>query len=278
MKLSVIVPIGDFSLYAPCRASLQAAIAPVRDEVELVEVDDSAHRGVDWARNEGLRRAKGEYVAWVDSDDEVTADWAAEIFRALESDPDLIHYSIISEWVDQSERDRFIVPCLTEGVIDPLRLAQEVIGGYRCVWLWSCVFRRTLFADVVFRGKYYEDYRVMREVLPKVRKAVGIRKAIYRYKRREGSLSHYGDCAAAQEAVQSIIFWTDQLHDEWVYLMRKATAQMCADLCWNGVGAYWCRSYMLRNITRIIFDFAISWRTKAKYLLALFCIRPLGRM
>lgn len=275
MKLSVIVPIGDFPLYAPCRASLQAAIASVRDEVELVEVDDSAHRGVDWARNEGLRRAKGEYVAWVDSDDEVTADWATEILKACSRGPDVVQCSVVMHWVDVPSRWDGVVPSMGEGALDPVAFATSIIGGYRSGWLVACVFRRSLLQDVVVRGRYYEDYRLYCDVLPRVCSVYGIAKVIYRYNRRRGSLSHYGDPEAVRKAVRGIVADTDQMPAYWRPYRLKATAQMCTDLCWNGVGDGWCRRHMLRYSGSVLLDKRISCRTKIKYVVSLFGVQGL---
>ena len=274
MRLSVIVPIGDFTLYAQCRASLQTAIAPVRGEVELIEVDDTAHRGVDWARNEGLRRAKGEYVAWVDCDDEVTADWATEILKACSCGPDVVQCSIGMHWVDAPLRQDCVVMSI-EGGIDPIAFTAEIVGGYRSAWLWACVFKRTLLQDAVFRGRYYEDYRLYCDVLPRVCSVYGIAKVIYRYNRRRSGLSHYGDSEAVRKAVRGIAVDTDQMPAYWRPYRLKATAQMCADLCWNGVGDGWCRRHMLRYCGSVLFDKRISSRTKIKYIVSLFGVQGL---
>ena len=42
---------------------------PKRDDMEVIVVEDIDARGAGWARNQGLRRAKGEYLIFADSDD-----------------------------------------------------------------------------------------------------------------------------------------------------------------------------------------------------------------
>ena len=53
--------------------------------VETVVVDDLESRGSSWARNEGLRRANGDIVFFVDADDTVRPDFLARHVDALES-------------------------------------------------------------------------------------------------------------------------------------------------------------------------------------------------
>ena len=53
--------------------------------VETVVVDDPESRGLSWARNEGLRRATGDVVFFVDADDTVRPAFFSRLLGALES-------------------------------------------------------------------------------------------------------------------------------------------------------------------------------------------------
>ena len=53
--------------------------------VETVVVDDLESRGLSWARNEGLRRATGDVVFFVDADDTVRPAFFSRLLEALES-------------------------------------------------------------------------------------------------------------------------------------------------------------------------------------------------
>ena len=49
--------------------------------------------GVGSARNVGLSKVTGNYIAWVDSDDYVTADWYREIMTGLKKyQPDCLFF------------------------------------------------------------------------------------------------------------------------------------------------------------------------------------------
>jgi GT2 family glycosyltransferase len=71
-RISVVVPTrGRPEALARCRAALEAQTVPV----EVVVVEDVEGRGPAWARNEGVRRARGEVVCLTDDDCEPEAGW-----------------------------------------------------------------------------------------------------------------------------------------------------------------------------------------------------------
>jgi GT2 family glycosyltransferase len=73
VRVSVVVPTrGRDEALARCLAALEVQIVPV----EVVVVEDVEGRGPAWARNEGVRRARGEVVCFTDDDCEPGARWA----------------------------------------------------------------------------------------------------------------------------------------------------------------------------------------------------------
>ncbi|HEY5942500.1 MAG TPA: glycosyltransferase [Solirubrobacterales bacterium] len=72
-RVSVVVPTRDRpELLRRCLAALEAQSVPV----EIVVVEDSERRGPAWARNEGVRRARGEVICFTDDDCAPEPGWA----------------------------------------------------------------------------------------------------------------------------------------------------------------------------------------------------------
>ncbi len=83
-RISVVVPTRNRpELLRECVAALEAQTVPV----EIVVVEDTEGLGPAWARNEGMRRARGEVVCFTDDDCEPSRGWvealAAPVFSGV---------------------------------------------------------------------------------------------------------------------------------------------------------------------------------------------------
>lgn len=79
-RVTVVVPTrGRPEALRLCREALEAQTVPV----EVVVVEDVEGRGPAWARNEGVRRARGEVVCFTDDDCEPEAGWAEALVAPI---------------------------------------------------------------------------------------------------------------------------------------------------------------------------------------------------
>ena len=104
--ISIIVPIFNAAHYLP--ACIQSILSQTVSDLELILLDDGStdqslaitqsfakqdkriivltqsHAGQSAARNNGLRHAKGEYIAFVDADDIIENDWCEKHLKAID--------------------------------------------------------------------------------------------------------------------------------------------------------------------------------------------------
>ena len=193
MIVSVIVPVADREAWRAGRASLDEALANCGSaEWEVVEVFDDARRGVAAARNEGLARAKGDWICWIDADDEVTGSWAKDIAAALCAAPGDVDI-VVFDYEENGVPRRWPRPA---GRVGHERfLADLAADGALKSMLWNKAFRRCAFAGLRFDESLavFEDYELMTRLAPRLRDAIHLPRIVYRHRFAPGSLTCGGD-------------------------------------------------------------------------------------
>lgn len=149
IKLSIIIPVYNAEGYLDMLlAGLSKQLTP---ETEVIVVDDGSRTpyqpkvegirlfrkengGVSSARNMGLKKAKGQYIAFVDADDLLADDYIKRVFRAIESEPDTVYLS----WKSICGRLGKIIRSESD----------EFNPHNRCVW--NRVFKKTYIKGMFF--------------------------------------------------------------------------------------------------------------------------------
>lgn len=190
IKLSIIIPMYNTEPYID---SLLKALAPqLTNETEVIVVDDGSdfpflppypsikvirqtNKGVSSARNRGLKVAKGQYIVFIDSDDLVSDDYIAQVFKAIESEPDTVYIS----WKH-----------LSGPIGKIIKGPNDEFNPYnRCVW--NRVFKKTYIKGLKFNEEMQvaEDDDFLNH-LPTPASKTYIEKPIYIYRSgRKGSLT-----------------------------------------------------------------------------------------
>ena len=188
MKLTIIIPY--YNVLDHIKRLFQVLEPQLDDEVEVIIVDDGCNEkeldnlkarvihletnsgGAGKPRNVGIENAKGKYIAFIDADDMVTADYISEIKKKIEEDKDIIYLSWVSNKHDVVVTDK---PPMWNPTV------------------WSKVYKRELIGDTRFEEEinYAEDKKFNDMIKPKTSSYVD--KQVYVYNNdREGSLSKVG--------------------------------------------------------------------------------------
>ena len=190
MKLSIIIPYYNTENYT--NELLEGLFPQLNEETEVIIIDDGSDKpykapfnlkvirkdngGVSSARNLGLKKAKGEYIAFIDSDDLVSSDYIEKIFQAMETQPDTIYLSwksMHSKWGKVLKDD-----------------SDEFGTANRCVW--NRVFKKTYIKGLKFNESMQiaEDDDFLNK-LPKANSKKCITSVVYHYRQnREGGLTN----------------------------------------------------------------------------------------
>lgn len=190
IKLSIITPYYDRKDEI---VKLAKVLKPqLSDAVEWIIVDDGCHEelldtlpavvihlpensgGASIPRNVGLNNAKGEYIAFIDSDDLVSESYVKLILHKIRTEP--FDYCYIGWRCEHFE----------------LIIHDEPPEWNCCVW--NCIYNRKIIGNARFRPdlKMAEDYYFNLEV--RTGKRVNIDKVLYFYNSESpGSLTKQGE-------------------------------------------------------------------------------------
>ena len=141
IRYSIIVP------WHSKDALLERALSsvPAREDVEVIPVEDVERRGAGWARNQGLRKAQGKWILFMDSDDFFQEGFLDLLDRHFEDDADVIYFgvrAVVSETLEPSQRVAQKIGRLKKYASDPAKI------GFYCRYCfaepWSKMVRREM--------------------------------------------------------------------------------------------------------------------------------------
>lgn len=178
---------------------LETAIAPFRDRIQYLVQDN---RGPSAARNAGIRRARGEFVAFLDADDTLLPFFLEEHLSRARSDPGAdVFYGDLLIFGDVPEAGRTVMKASpSSGVVDFESLVTQRCNPMLC----SVVRRHVLLAH----GGFDESMRRSEDFDLWLRLAHGgvrfnyTRRIVARYCVRSGGLT--ADVVAMIQGIRAV--------------------------------------------------------------------------
>lgn len=208
-KISVVVPCYNVEKYV--EKCLDSILHNGMEDIEVIAVNDGSqdntldilkkyqekysnfvlidqkNQGLSMARNTGLKKAKGEYIAFLDSDDSVEPNMYETMYeKAKVGNFDIVACGVNIVYPDKTNK----IDCgLAHDVTTKKELKNLMNQWYTVVW--NKIYKKELLKNMKFKpGIWYEDVEFLYRLLPKI-KSVGVVNQYYcNYMQREGSITY----------------------------------------------------------------------------------------
>lgn len=259
--VSVIIPVYNVSRYLP--QCLDSVISQTWRNLEIIIIDDgstdgsgricdqyadrdgrikvihSPNRGLSAARNLGLENLKGQYIAFVDSDDLIEPHAIETLIRtALLTESHVVTAGFCYEYVG-----RTVHTSTGTGDLQTFRgrdiLTALVEGQFRNV-VWNKLYRAECFEDIRFPdGHNYEDnaitWKIMKNLAENGRAVTSLSDELMHFRVRKSSISHTGtpenhadNWMARREKYESLPDYRDILLAECFVPILRLWAEFCS--------------------------------------------------
>ncbi len=199
-KVSVIVPVYNVEKYI--ERCLNSLINQTLKDIEIIVVNDGAtdgskeiikefeiknsnilylekeNGGLSDARNYGMNYAKGEYIAFLDSDDYVDKTIYEKMYeKAKSEDADYVECDFYWAYKNKNKIDRGI----------RYKNKKEMFKYARVV-AWNKLIKRNIIKEKFPVGLHYEDVEFFYKLIPNIKKFTFIEEPLIYYVQREDSI------------------------------------------------------------------------------------------
>ena len=221
MKVSVVVPVWNVEKYL--KKCLESLVNQTLNDIEIIVVNDGSpdnsqviideyvemypgkvvsvvqdNAGQGAARNTGIAIAKGEYIAFVDSDDYVDLCMYEKLYRnAKDNSSDIV---ICGNYVLMASGK-----LIGNSAYRDLKLTEHVNALFGQTVVWNKLFKASLIqnSDFIFRsGVWYEDSDYSFKCVANANVITFVDEPLYYYFLREGSTMNNSNVVRNLEQLQ----------------------------------------------------------------------------
>jgi glycosyltransferase involved in cell wall biosynthesis len=219
--ISVIVPIYKVENYLP--ACLDSILNSTYKDIEVILVDDGSpdgcgaicdryaekdsrvrvihqpNQGVSAARNAGLDAAKGEYIAFVDSDDVIHPQMMETLLNLINSgnyDFSMVHCIMVQ---DKGIGYNYVNDATTNDHSNPIIITQEEyiqhladmgVGSYQYHVVCNKLYKMDLVKGLKFKKMPFEDVEWLNRLSLRLTRGILVESEMYYYIQRAESTMH----------------------------------------------------------------------------------------
>ena len=178
-----------------------------------VEIINQENGGLSAARNAGVKKAKGEYLIFLDSDDYIEKDLLKKINDSLKDNPDVVRFQIKEVYPDKEidfNEESF-------NTTDGVEAFNNIVKYHFIENAWCYAIKRSYYLENKYefkKGTYHEDYGLIPLVIIKAPKVKSISYIGYNYRQRENSIMSSKDYKKTIKKV-------DDFYNHYKYLVKE---------------------------------------------------------
>ena len=235
--ISVIVPVYNLGSYlADC---IESILRSTVTDFELILVDDGstdgsadvcdqfagadkrirvlhkANAGVSEARNSGLDMAVGDYIMFVDGDDQIHPLMMETLLGAIESgdyDFSMVHgVKVTEKEVKVLEQSSEMVMPEPKVISQADYLGKMFAVNFQYQVVWNKLYKRSLLESLPFRNTGAEDLEWLNRMALRMHLAVLVEEKMYYYIQRINSIMHSGITMPYLDRIDSYKMCLDEI-------------------------------------------------------------------
>lgn len=215
--ISIVIPVYNVEKYLP--RCLESVISQSYENLEIIVVNDGStddslsvckkyersdsrivvinksNGGLSSARNIGLLKSKGKYIAFIDSDDYIAKTFIEELYKCIKNSGANIafcNYMIVTTLENSVEKD-INENQVNDRVFSNKKDIMNLFFNKNCdlaVPAWNKLYFKNLFDDILYPdGSIYEDEATTYKLFYKSEKVAFHNSKLYYYYRRPNSIT-----------------------------------------------------------------------------------------
>lgn len=210
--LSVVVPVYNVEKYI--EKCVNSIINQTYSNLEIILVDDGStdgsgkicdlfmkkddrikvihkrNAGLSSARNEGIKVANGEYIAFVDSDDYLDLHMYSNMINVMQNTKSDISICNFKRVYENDKNVLFNKSGTIKEYNDSTHLLNDLLKGKINDYAWNKVYKKNLFNNIEYPlGKNFEDIGTTYKIFARSKKTVFIDSEYYAYLMRGNSIT-----------------------------------------------------------------------------------------
>ena len=200
-----------------------------------IRIINQGNKGASIARLEGIKQAKGEYLAFVDSDDIIEPDYIEQLVTTIEKHQTAIAAcNMVKHYEDES-------PCITKDKDSRILYEEELhkrFFNYEFWGFWGKIYKKEVFKDIYFpKATINEDYVVMAQLFDKYKQIAYIDIPLYHY-----LIHHNESLSNTRLSIKMMDEWINKIwcyqyyqqnNNKWIKQAEAQVAETCVKLIIN---------------------------------------------